>query len=228
MIRFLQITDSHLFSNRAHKFLGIKSYETFKAVTELAKKHIRDRGADFVVFTGDLSHDGSEKSYQHFVSLAEELSVKKIWIPGNHDRLKTGLKVLENAGISSQKVIQQDHWQLIFLNSFWKWHIAGKLSKKELQFLEKTLEQGEELKNFVFLHHHPLKLNCKWLDGSKLKNSDAFLEAVHRHKNIVAVAFGHVHSEQKLTFHGVDYLGSPSSSVQFMTKEQQFKLDAVM
>ncbi|MBU1927084.1 MAG: phosphodiesterase, partial [Gammaproteobacteria bacterium] len=60
------------------------------------------------------------------------------------------------------------------------------------------------------------------------KNSDAFLEAVHRHKNIVAVAFGHVHSEQKLTFHGVDYLGSPSSSVQFMTKEQQFKLDAVM
>ena len=64
VVRFIQITDPHLFKSEQGELLGINTHASFRQVlTEIQQS---DFGYEFVLATGDLVQDSSDEGYRHF------------------------------------------------------------------------------------------------------------------------------------------------------------------
>ncbi len=226
--RILQITDFHLFADKTKMFLGINPYDSLQTIVKSIKNQINNHAPDLIVFTGDVTQDSSQASYECFASLVSDLPGKKVWLPGNHDTPNLGNHILARHNISNDKIMYFDRWHLILLNSHWAGHVAGKLSEKELDFLEVSLNDSNKKDVIIFLHHHPVKSGCIWLDDSMLANSAVFLELVNRHSNIKAIIFGHIHAEYYFAHRNIEFFGTPATCFQFQIKKNKFQLDAAM
>ncbi len=64
-----------------------------------------------------------------------------------------------------------------------------------------------------------------WIDQHRLKNAEDLKDVLARHHNIKLVLFGHVHQDSCNEWHGIYFLSTPSTSVQFKPKSEDFALD---
>ena len=69
--KFIQITDTHLFSSKNGELLGMNTQASLNAVLECIANEEDD--FDFFLCTGDLSQDGSVSSYNRFKSNLSKL-----------------------------------------------------------------------------------------------------------------------------------------------------------
>ena len=227
MIRILQITDSHIIGEKDSMFLGMNVLESFRAVIAEVKKDIQKVKSDLIVFSGDLSQDQTELSYQYIVKEIADLPIEIAWTSGNHDDPNVGEKILSlSANISKGKVFVFDDWKIIVLNSHYAEHDSGFLDSEELGFLEQNLQSNN--KNIIiFLHHHVVETGSPWLDELRVENYSELLTILKKYENIKIVACGHVHQENFLKKSGITFVSTPSTSVQFK-KGEHFELDALM
>ena len=83
----------------------------------------------------------------------------------------------------------------------------------------------------VCLHHHPIKCGSHWLDGHDLKNADALWDILHRHQNVKALVWGHIHQEYvSVHQHGEQSFpcyAPPSTCIQFKPNCYDFALDTL-
>ena len=77
----------------------------------------------------------------------------------------------------------------------------------------------------IALHHPPFHVNSDWLDTSTLQNPEELFAVLERHSQVQLVLFGHIHQEFNHQRHGVHYLGTPSTSIQFEPQSSKFSLD---
>ncbi|UJF19104.1 3',5'-cyclic-AMP phosphodiesterase [Vibrio sp. SS-MA-C1-2] len=223
-IVLLQITDTHLFEDKAGSLLGVKTHESFYAVLDAIDES--QCHFDAILATGDITQDHSIVSYQHFYHGLSRWKTPCFWLPGNHDYQPYMRQVLTSPCIHDERhFLAGDKWLVVLLDSQVEGTPHGELSDEQLRFLRKILAQHSDRHAFISLHHHPLAAGSAWLDQHQLKNSDAFWDVVTQANNVNTVLCGHIHQKLDCYVNGVRVLASPSTCVQFLPDSNDFALD---
>ncbi|UBF23971.1 3',5'-cyclic-AMP phosphodiesterase [Kovacikia minuta CCNUW1] len=222
-LRVVQITDVHLFADSDQLLLGLPTTESFEVV--LRQVATLDPAPDLIVLTGDLSQDGKPESYKLLRSLLKPLGIPVYWLPGNHDYLPAMEPILDGSVISSQKSFCVRGWCFLLLNSQVPGHVHGCLKQESLKWLDHQLTAMRDYPTLVGLHHPPFLVGSNWLDGSTLQNSSDLFSVLDRHPQVRLVVFGHIHQEYSHQRQGVQYLGTPSTCIQFEPHSSDFALD---
>ena len=230
-ITIAQVTDIHLFADENQELLGLLTTRSFKAVVERLLS--LQPQPDLLLLTGDLSQDGTPESYDRVQKLLSPLKTPTYWIPGNHDCISAMQHVLKRAPVSPLKSFTRGNWNFLLINSGVPGCVYGHLSPKTLAWLDFQLELMGNVSGsdsvlrptVVALHHPPFQVNSNWLDTSILQNPQQLFAVLDRHPQVKLVLFGHIHQEFNYQRHGVHYLGTPSTSIQFKPQSSNFSLD---
>lgn len=221
VFELVQLTDPHLYADESEGLYGVNSYQSFEAVvTEAGKQTI-----DLALVTGDLVHDESEQGYKNLRQSLQRLSVPTHLIPGNHDDFVFMQTEFNQGLISCEKKIELGDWLVLMLNSQVPGQVQGHLNEQELIWLEQCLDKAGDRHCIIFLHHHPVAINCKWLDSLGLDNAEKLFEVIAVYPQVKALVWGHVHQEFTEERAGVQLLSTPSTCVQFKPAVDDFELD---
>ncbi len=222
-ITIAQVTDMHIFASEQEQLLAMPTTESFHAVVERLRK-LREE-LDLLLLTGDLSGDSTPQSYGNLQTLLNPLFLPSYWLPGNHDDLSVMNEVLNLGLVSRRKCFERGGWNFILLDSSVAGEVHGFLSSETLEWLDLQLSMTVDKPTALALHHPPFKVNSRWLDNTGLQNSDDFFAVLDKYPQVRLVLFGHIHQEFYTQRQGVDYLGTPSTCVQFKPKSRKFALD---
>ena len=189
-----QISDSHLFSSLNGMHHGHNVLANLKKVL---LSICRNSNIDYVVFTGDLTQDHSEQSYQNFVDLVREcdIAIPIYYLAGNHDEPELLAKYFSAAPFSSDTCIEHPHWQIQLVDSK-SATPAGYVSEQTLAKLKTAIKQDKH--QLVMMHHHPIDVGY-FIDKHGLQNKADFWQAINDYDNIKTIACGHVHSAMQLS-----------------------------
>ncbi|MFY0666201.1 MAG: 3',5'-cyclic-AMP phosphodiesterase [Natronospirillum sp.] len=220
--RIVQLTDSHLYKDPSSRLMGMNTAASFAAVVDLVRaerSHI-----DYILGTGDITQDASMEGYSRFRDAALELCPNMAWIPGNHDEAE----LMQNLPFETShytKIIDNDHWRIVLLDSSILKTVYGRLDAPELKFLDDAIASAGDRHVLVTLHHNPIPSGSVWLDNHCLKNSDDFHAVINRHPNVKVILWGHIHQFVDKQIDGRRYLATPSTCVQFAPQQVDFKAD---
>lgn len=221
-VLLVQLTDSHLFAEAQGKLLGMTTRESLQRVIELVtaeQPHI-----DLILATGDLSQDGTLESYQAFSAMTAMFEAPKRWFAGNHDETLIMQHVTQGTDLMSP-VVDIGNWRITLLDSSVSGSVPGYLADDQLQLLAQALSEAPERHHLVCLHHHPVSIDCKWMEPIGLRNPHALFEVLERFPHVKAVLWGHIHQDFDQEYKGLRMLASPSTCIQFKPRSEGFALD---
>ena len=189
-----QITDSHLFSSADGLHHGHNVLDNLRNVLLSVGNTPQ---IDYVVFTGDLTQDHTEQSYQNFVDCVHEcdIAVPIYYLAGNHDEPELLAKYFSVSPFLADKEISLTHWQVQLVDSK-SATPAGYVSGPALEKLQSTIMTDKH--QLLMMHHHPIDVGY-FIDKHGLQNKAEFWQAINGYNNIKAIACGHVHSAMQLT-----------------------------
>lgn len=221
-LELVQFTDPHLFADRRGEMRGVNTYDSLQNV--LAAARLRHWTPDALLVTGDIAQDESRGGYRLLRSVLEPLAMPVLCIPGNHDDPEFMKDELHGDFILMQPVAFE-HWGVLLLSTYLHGTASGELDEAALAELDKVLTEGAREHFLVCLHHQPVPVGSRWLDGVGLRNPESFFEVLDRHDNVRGVLWGHVHQQYDGERNGVRLMGSPSTCRQFMPGSADFALD---
>jgi len=211
-----QFSDSHLFADKLGLHHGVNVYNNLvQVVTHLAN----NTALDAIIFTGDLTQDHSDISYQHFADViySLKLRVPVLYLAGNHDEPTLLSHFLASAPFNANKTITTPSWQVQLINSKSETP-AGFVQQSTLLAMENSLD--EQKNQLVFMHHHPVDVGY-FIDKHGLENKQEFWQFVAKHPSISAIACGHVHRASDIDCFStsseqcVKVFTCPATSIQF-------------
>ncbi|NNF50963.1 MAG: 3',5'-cyclic-AMP phosphodiesterase [Gammaproteobacteria bacterium] len=221
-LRLVQFTDPHLFADRRGEMRGVNTYDSLNKVLDAAR---RDHWTpDAVLVTGDIAQDESRAGYRVFRELFDPLSLPVLCLPGNHDDPKFMREELKDPFIVTRDVMF-DSWCLPLLSTYVRGTAAGEISRDSLKRLAAALSANEEKHVLICLHHQPVPVGSKWLDGVGLRNPEDLFSVIDKFENVRGILWGHVHQEFDAERKGVRLMASPSTCRQFLPDSDQFALD---
>lgn len=184
-----QFSDCHLFDNKLGLHYGANVYQNLLLVLEKIKKNDT---VDIAIFTGDLSQDHSEDSYQLFVEaiLTSAINIPVYYLAGNHDEIALLDKYLVHEPFKPEKLIDSKFWQIALLNSKGKTP-AGYIDDHSLEQMAIANKSGKHV--LLCMHHHPMDVGFG-IDKHGLTNKESFWNTVARNEGIKGVCCGHVHN----------------------------------
>ena len=180
-IEFIQVTDTHLVEAEDGHLLGLETLYSLECVLNSVKTE--NKRFDFFLVSGDLSQDGSQRSYQRLEDALSPFQTPSFWLPGNHDSLANMKKVAENTE-HLDAVVRAPHWQLVLLNSQVEGSVHGRLADDQFELLEAALAERPDLHTLISLHHHPIPTNSRWIDNIGVKNGERLMDLVERYASI--------------------------------------------
>jgi len=221
--RILHLTDPHLFADPAGQLRGTTTYESLQQVLE----HYRAGSwrADLVYVTGDIVHDDSALAYRHFCDLLGTLGLPVYTLPGNHDVRALMRVAMDAANFSYCEAYVDGNWALLPLDSCVDQRAGGHLSAEQLRQLDERLQDVGPRHVLVCIHHPPVAMGSRWLDGVGLDNAAGLLELLQEHEHVRGVIFGHVHQSVDTMRGNLRILGTPSTCNQFLPRSDEFAID---
>jgi len=223
--RLIQLSDSHLFADPAACLAGMNCEEGLRDVLHLIGRDEPELAA--VLCTGDLSQDHSMASYRRLQDAVALLGAPQYWIPGNHDEVGLMHSAVGPRNPCFTRTFEVPGWSIVLLDSSVAGKVSGYLAETELHFLDRHLQQTAGRQVLLCLHHNCVPVAAAWLQQHALQNSDALFEVLDRYTNVRAVLFGHIHQELVQVRRQVQYLGVPSTCIQFHPEHDQFTLDVL-
>jgi len=209
-----QFSDCHLFSDKQAKHLGANVWQNLNRVlTDIAKR----KNIDSIVFTGDLTQDHSESSYQHFVHAVQQakLVIPVYFLAGNHDDHDLLTKHLIAPTFQTNKTLGNDFWQIQLLDSKSDTP-SGLVSSQKLQTISQQMDRTKF--QLLMMHHHPIDVGY-YIDKHGLLSKEDFwkklAELNEKNIKIKGIACGHVHRGVHLSKQNIDIYTCPATSVQF-------------
>jgi Icc protein len=202
---------------------GVNTYDTFRAVITHAMSD--SKPPDAIIATGDLVQDETRAGYERFRGALENYELPVYCIPGNHDSPETMTEVLVDPPFQVGGSVRLGDWLIILLDSFNSGDDGGRLSIPELTRLRETLAANKSSHTLICIHHHPVPMGSRWLDGVALRNSDAFFDIVEQFPQIQGMLWGHVHQASDRQRKGVRLMSTPSTCSQFLANSDTFTLD---
>ncbi|WP_430460587.1 3',5'-cyclic-AMP phosphodiesterase [Thalassolituus sp. LLYu03] len=223
-LRLVQITDTHLNGPEDGHLLGMKTLHSMRCVLDVVRTERTQ--IDAILVTGDLSQDGTETAYQHLHDALIPFQCPVFWFEGNHDQPEP-MQAVASGTEHLNRIIRTQHWQLILLNSQVEGAVYGRLKKDQLDLMEKALKERPDLHTLISFHHHPISMGSAWIDRIGVKNGDEFCSLIRQYDNVRAVLWGHVHQESDQMIHGVRFMSTPSTCVQFTPGSEDFSVDSL-
>ncbi|KAF0862575.1 3',5'-cyclic-AMP phosphodiesterase [Pseudomonas sp. LD120] len=220
-VLLVQLSDSHLFAEMDRSLLGMNTADSLQRVIDLVLA--QQPRIDLMLATGDLSQDGSLESYQRFGQLTRQIPAPSRWLPGNHDEPQ----IMQQAAQGSdalEPVVDIGNWRITLLDSAVPGSVPGYLQDDQLQLLARSLGEAPERHHLICLHHHPVSIDCAWMEPIGLRNAPALFAVIERFPQVRALLWGHVHQEIDRLHGDVRLLASPSTCIQFEPGSDDFKV----
>jgi len=220
----MQLSDTHLCADKNESLQDVATWETLTNV--LSHSTSKFPHADLYVVTGDLSHDGSARSYRNMKDLFADVEKTFYVIPGNHDDLQKILSVLLSENTRLKRYIDLGAWRIVFVNSQVQGEEFGFVKSPEIRNIRK--KRGSDGQNIlVCMHHPPVALGSHWIDKSRLRNAMELINAIEETAGTKVLVWGHAHQEYAATRNGLIMLGAPSTCAQFKPGTDGFELDHI-
>jgi Icc protein len=223
-VRLVQFTDLHWYADPAGEYRGMATRASFRRVLAAARAERWPPAA--LLMSGDLVDDGSPEGYAALAAELAPLGLPALCIPGNHDAPSALAALTGQAHMRVGGQHRVGGWLVCLLNTFIPDDACGRIAPAQLAALDKALAREPQRPALVALHHHPVPVGSRWLDGVALLEPERLFETLDRHANVKAVVFGHVHQEHDSERRGVRILGTPSTCVQFTKHSDDFATDA--
>ena len=222
-IRVLHVTDPHLFADSDSSLRGTVTHSSLQNVLG----HVQASGwdADMVAMTGDLIQDESREAYERFCELMLPLGLPVYCVPGNHDVRSMMKDALARPEFHYCQSVIKGAWLITGIDSCISDDAAGRIDDREMERLEKVLDETAAEHVLICLHHPPLPVGSKWLDQVGLRNGDEFLRLIARTGKVRAAIFGHVHQTFEESYDSIQIIGTPSTCRQFKPASDEFALD---
>lgn len=196
MNRVLQITDCHLQHPDKSPNKAALYYDKLKRLCQ----KLNTEPADFILVTGDISDDGTKKSYQSFCKVFSGFSKPIYCLPGNHDRSE----ILKNTCLTYQYItffnspIKLGSWVFIPVNTVLPKFNKGYISDKEYKEVLTTIHNYSNYNVALVMHHQPIPVKTPSIDKYMVENHDQ-VKYLFSASNIKLVIFGHVHNDYEDT-----------------------------
>ena len=224
-ITLLQLTDTHIHDHADTVFKNTHPDACLNALIQHAKTNLEN--IDYVLVTGDLTHDGTAESCNRLKTLLSQFDCPIAVTPGNHDSTTIIKQHLLNNHIIMPCLIETDYWQLLFADSHVENQNHGLISEHSLQRLTTQLQKCNK-PALMFTHHPPVKINSAWMDEINMKNGAHVLHTLSACKNLRGMAFGHIHQQWHSQHQQIEILGTPSSCIQFKAGSEKFAVDEIL
>jgi len=221
--RLIQFTDCHVSRNHADEFYGRNPVTTLKHI--IAHINEYESGISAFLTTGDISHDGSQESYQF---LAEQFTLLKspvYSLPGNHDLAPSFQKTLSTCSSSTPQHVILGEWLIILLDSTKPGKEGGEIADGELLRMQDLLECHPDKHVLITMHHSPVAIASQWIDTMKIRNSERLFDILKSHSNVKAMICGHVHQAYAIQKNGIEIFGCPSTCHQFTPASNEYAID---
>jgi Icc protein len=180
---------------------------------------------DVILVTGDIAEDESRDAYLNFRRALSPFDGPVLCAPGNHDAPEAMAATLDHDGFQYCGAALIAGWQIIVLSSHVRRNPAGRVAREELARLDASLASRPETPALVAVHHPPVRVHSRWLDGVGLQNSRELLAVVDRHPQVKCVLSGHVHQELDVAHRHVRVLTTPSTCAQFLPRTDDCVMD---
>ena len=159
-----------------------------------------DEGAEFVIHTGDIVHQGEIAQLEHVRDLMAEYPIRVIVVPGNHERLDSSIDNFLSVLAPPAPYYTFDYGEIHFviLNSS-----AGDLSPQQLEWLDADLApRSSSALTMVFVHHPPFDP----VGGDHIMgySREAFMARMQAY-GVDYVFAGHIHSYDYELRNGTHY-----------------------
>lgn len=224
-VLLVQLSDSHLFAETDGTLLGMNTADSLQRVIDLVLA--QQPRIDLMLATGDLSQDGTLESYQRFRQLTLQIPAPGRWLPGNHDEPQLMEQVASGSDLL-EPVVDIGNWRITLLDSAVPGSVPGYLQDEQLQLLTRSLSEAPERHHLICLHHHPVSIDCAWMEPIGLRNAQALFAVIDAFPQVRAVLWGHVHQEIDRLRGDVRLLASPSTCIQFEPLSDDFKVEEQM
>ena len=194
-MRILHLSDTHLLEGgRLHN----AAVDTHEALLRVLAHFDADDRIGLVVASGDLSDDGSVRSYELLRDALEPWAAARnarvVYAMGNHD-LREGFAAVLGGGDPSgplDSAITVAGVRVIVLDSAVPGAGYGRIRPGQLDFLRRTLEEPAERGSLVVVHHPPVPAATVLLQGLALQQPEELLAACAG-TDVRAVLAGHYH-----------------------------------
>lgn len=217
--RVVQISDCHLGPRADYRLAGVRTYSSFQ---EVLASIVEDTRPDLVMVSGDIAAHGYPEAYRYFSACMEASRLDYRWLAGNHDDFPLMLQCDALPPYEPETTLPG--WKVLSLNTAQPGQVGGHLPDQELAFLDRALSVARDQHIAIFMHHPPLAVGCRWLDGQRVANGAALAEVLHGHDNVRGIFTGHVHQEGSFEFEGIPLYTTPSTCFQFAANSEDFAL----
>ncbi|MBC7303581.1 MAG: metallophosphoesterase, partial [Nocardia sp.] len=183
-LTIVQITDTHL-RPEGELLHGVDTAANLTTVLE----RLREFGQriDVLIFSGDLSDNGSPEAYRRLRAAVEpvaaDLGAEIVYAMGNHDeRTAFGIELLGRDTVDPN--LPHDHCvevagvRIIVLDSTTPRQHDGKLEPEQLTWLADELRTPAPHGTVLVVHHPPLRSPLATLDFLRLKDAEQLAEVV--------------------------------------------------
>jgi Icc protein len=209
-----QISDCHLFAERNGLHHEANVFQNLKNVLLAIKSQ---PSIDVIVFTGDLTQDHTEGSYQLFVQAFEECEITTpvYYVAGNHDEPQLLNHHLSNAPFFQEGLIESNDWQVLLLESK-SATPAGVFSKAQGDSASRVIDPAKS--QLLLMHHHAVDAGF-FIDQHGLIDKAEFQKFLTAYPSIKAIGCGHIHQALtlpvKLPTRTINLYSCPATSIQF-------------
>ena len=223
MTNVIQISDTHILPDGGLVCHRLNTAQKLCSLVQYLIKHSPDYGHfDAVIFSGDISDDGSPNSYAYFKEIISSLKVPIYVVPGNHDLRENMRKAFLSKGyfpkegrLNWHRSIGDIH--LIGLDSLKEGFGEGELDADTLSFLSSTLAKLNNTPVLLMLHHPPFETGIKFMDKIGLKSGRGeFENIVKAYSGEMRIVCGHVHSIMISEIDSTTIISAPSPCSSFL------------
>ena len=230
-LTILHLSDTHLFGDDSRHY-GV--VDTGAAFGHALDQFSEIAELDLLVLSGDLSDDGSPRSYRKLRAIVEPWAAQRrarvVYAMGNHDlranfRLElgdghgtapaaaeccTGPSALDPAASSGpvDAVSTVGPWRIVTLDSSVPGAGYGELESRQLGWLAEVLATPAEAGTVLVIHHPPAPAYTPLLQALELYNPEDLLEVVQG-SDVRVILSGHYHHPLRQTFAGIPVIVTP-------------------
>jgi 3',5'-cyclic AMP phosphodiesterase CpdA len=217
-LRILHLSDTHLFGDDS---LHYGRVDTFATLARALERFSNLGAVDLVVVSGDLSEDGSPRSYQRLHSALEPWAAAHhaaiVYTMGNHDDRTSFRKVLGTGHGTPSEGSEHDPvdavstvggWRIVTLDSSVPGAGYGELGSDQLDWLARILATPAPAGPVLVLHHPPVPASTALLQALELYNPEDLVEIV-RASDVRVILSGHYHHAVRDAFAGVPVVIAP-------------------
>jgi len=211
-----QISDTHILApGSADPSAALRAECLARCVADINRAR-----PDAVVMTGDTVQHGLPEEYAHLRALLAPLEAPLYLVPGNRDDRQAlraafaDLAHLPKNGDFLHYTVDDHALRLVALDSTAPGERKGVFCAARREWLDATLRKQPDRATVLFIHHPPFDVGDHYVGGYRRPEEAAALgELVTRHRNVVRLLCGHVHSAVERPWAGTVASIMPSVAV---------------